>query len=84
MLLRPGLKRYIGRTVYFSQPKYGLRVGEQKVYTATLEEVKGTTAVVTWQECLCLDWHDASVECGFKIRETLSIFSIKTRSPATD
>src|SRR4051812_41935914 len=72
------LKRRVGGTVYFNQSVLSLSKNGYSIDSGTLVSVDGAVCVVEWYECLCLDWHDDSVPCAFRIREQLSTFAVSS------
>jgi hypothetical protein len=72
------LKRSVGGMVYFNQSILSLSKNGYSIDSGTLVSVDGAVCVVEWYECLCLDWHDDSVPCAFRIREQLSTFTVSS------
>lgn len=81
MPLLDDLKDNIGGTVYFSHTLLSLSSDSTTVKRGTLIKMEGPVCVVEWEECLCLDEHGPEVECGFKIRDMISVFLVQLEPP---
>jgi hypothetical protein len=75
------LKSHIGKTVYFSRTLLSVSGDSATVRKGTLEKIEGPVCVVEWDECLCLDEHNADVACKFRIRDMVSIFLVQVNPP---